>query len=120
MEAFNAGEIEVAFAGTPEDVEFHPPAEVSEDTFNSRDEWLAFVQGLRQAHGDWRVEPREFVEPRAGVFLVRTDVQPKEPASQLPVVGEVWQVWEFGQDPPLRISEFRNRAAAYDSIGEDP
>ena len=107
--AFNAGDLDTVFAGIPEEIEFHVPAQVGEGPFRGRDRWRAFVERMRDRHPDWRVEPLEFSEPREGIVLIRTEVSGSQ---SLPVSGEVWQVWEFEGGVVKRVRELTDRAEA--------
>jgi hypothetical protein len=114
-DAFSAGDVETALGGIPEGIEFHPPPEVSDSPIHGRDQWIAFVHRLLDRYGKWRVEPLEFIEPREGVIVIKTDVSGD---ADLPVTGEVWQVWEFDQGIVFRVREFRDEAAAFEAVEE--
>jgi 2-amino-4-hydroxy-6-hydroxymethyldihydropteridine diphosphokinase len=116
-DAFNRHDFEAAFAELPEDVEWTTIQDIpGVDVMRGRDAVIAFFRELLETWPDWHTRSLGYEEPAAGVILAAFEGTATGRASGIPVSTPFVQAWDF-RSQPLRIREFRDRAAALAALG---
>jgi hypothetical protein len=90
--------------GTP--VELHGPVEL-------RDWWQSFFGQW----DEWRMDTREPQEGSGGSILIPCRFIGRGPGSGVPIEFDFFQVWDFKDAMPVRITNIRDREAASKAAG---
>lgn len=116
VERFNAHDFEGAFAGLPEDLEWHALtewAEVETPVLHGRAELTAVYSELIRDFPDWRFAAERFEQVNERFFAVRAAVTASGRASGVPVSHSVTQLYELDATGRVtRVREFHEHADA--------
>lgn len=116
--AFNAGELDVAFAGLALDVEWHSAPYVFDGgLLRGRQAVIDFFSGIRDA-GDWQVEPHTIVNAGERCVVVHQRGSYAGRATRIEGTIDFFQVWEFGANGlVVRVREYESREDALNAAG---
>jgi ketosteroid isomerase-like protein len=118
IEAFNRGDWVQAFAGLPENFEFHPDPSVPDwRVLRGRTEMIRYFQSARDSFPDWRNDPQEYIDAGGGTVVVRSLLGGVGKVSGLEVRQEVFYVYETENGIPIRMREFFDRRHAFEAVG---
>ncbi len=124
VERFNAHDFEGAFAGLPEDVEWHALtewAEVETPVLHGRAELTAVYSELIRDFPDWRFEAEWFEQVGERFFAIRATVTATGRVSGLPVSHSVTQLYELDATGRVtRVREFHEHADAVAAATSGP
>ena len=114
--AWNKGEFERVYGGLPADARY----ELSATWPNAQplcgpDEIVQFFRDFRETFPDARADLGEFVEAGDQTVVVELRVSGTGESSEARTTMEIWQVWEFRDGVPNRVSEFRDRRTALEA-----
>jgi ketosteroid isomerase-like protein len=116
-EAFNRHEFASAFAGLPEDMEWHPVRNApGTPPMRGREEIIRAFDGLLSEFPDWQVDPQEFIAA-AGAMVVRLVATGTGLASGATVRQPFTQVWELQGGSFIRVREYFDHAEALEAVG---
>ena len=119
--AWNAGDVETAYAALPDWLEYVlAPTWPEARVLRSRDEVIDFFTTLRETFPDARTTSHEFLEGENGMVVVGFRVTGSGRQSGAEAEMEIWQVWEIGNPDDLAVTgvrEFTNRHEALEAAG---
>ena len=119
IDAFNSGDLDLAVAGLPEEIEWHTTPEDPERSVRRGPEAVKeWFRGFHEIFEEWRVETRGFEQLGESVVLANYVLQGKSQAAAVPVGIEVFEVWEFDGLRPTRVRQFRTREAALSAVAD--
>lgn len=114
--AFNAGDLETAFAGLAPDVEWHTRA-FDAPVLRGREAVIRFYRELRES-GDWVVEVRECINAGAGRVIVHQRGRWRGRTSKIEDARDSFQLWEVNADGRVtRVLEWDSRDEALEAVG---
>jgi ketosteroid isomerase-like protein len=110
---FNRGDYKSAFAGLPDDVQWHNAADLLESgVISGRDALVAYFESGQDA-GDWEVHAQEFDDLGNGRVLIRQRGKSTGRTSRITGQREFFQVWTVGDDGLVHeVREFSTREEA--------
>ena len=117
---FNEGNLEDAWGAMAADFEYRPPSNFpSPPVLRGPDQIIDYFRSVRKALPDSRGEPLEFLEAGDGRILVHVRMSGAAPRTDAEGESDLFQVWEFEGDRPVRVREFTDHHDAYRSAGLD-
>jgi ketosteroid isomerase-like protein len=120
--AWNAGDVERAYAALPEQLEYRLSATWPEArVLRSRDEVIAFFEDFQATFPDARTASHEYIEGAPGTLIVGFRVSGSGRSSGAGGEMEIWQVWKVRtlEDglTATSVTEFNDRTAALEAAG---
>jgi ketosteroid isomerase-like protein len=120
--AWNAGDLETAYAALPEELEYRlSPIWPEARLLRSRDEVVAFFQSFQATFPDARTTPYEYVEPVPGTVIVGSHVTGTGRSSGAEAEMEIWQIWQVRTEENGRtvtsVTEYNSRREAMEAAG---
>jgi len=119
--AWNAGDVEAAYAALPDQLEYRlAPIWPEARELRTRDEVVEFFEGFQETFPDARTASHEYLEGDQGTLVVGFRVIGTGRASGAGSEMEIWQVWEVRDQADLtatRVREFTDRREALRAAG---
>ena len=116
-EAWSRGDMEAAFAGYDQDVEYWDRADDPAATVRrGRDALVAAYAELSESYSEFQVEPTEFVDAGDWV-VVPARVTVRGRASNAVVEGDQVFVYRLRAGKVAEVREYRDRAEALKAVG---
>jgi ketosteroid isomerase-like protein len=116
-EAFNRHDFASAFAGLPEDTEWHPVRNApGTSPMRGREEIISAFEDLLSEFPDWQVDPQEFIAA-PGAMVVRLVATASGRASGAAVRQPFTQVWELEGGGPIKVREYFDHVEALEAVG---
>ena len=117
--AWNAGDVERAYAALPERLEYRlSPTWPEARVLRSRDEVVAFFEDFQATFPDARTASHEFIEGRPGTLIAGFRVIGSGRSSGAGAEMEIWQVWTLEDGLTVTsVTEFNDRREALEAAG---
>ena len=119
--AWNAGDIKVAYAALPDQLEYRlAPTWPEARVLRSRDEVIDFFESFLETFPDARTASHQFLEGNHGAVVVGFRVTGTGRTSGAEAEMEIWQVWEVRDQDALAVAgvtEFTDRREALEAAG---
>ena len=116
-EAFNRGDIDVALAGAPPDVEIHDaPERPDAGIHRGREAARKAIESVSEPFDDLQVEPREFIEAGDEIIVI-LHARGRGKSSGLPLDVELAHVFTM-QDGHMQVMRaYASKASALKAVG---
>ena len=112
-EAFNAGDLDRALGGLPEDFEWHPyDVDPEESVIRGPDAVKAYFAKYRDVFEGWHTEPRTYEQLGDSAVLIHHTITGTSRGAGVPVEIQVFEVWEFEGDVPKCVWQYGSREEA--------
>jgi ketosteroid isomerase-like protein len=120
--AWNEGDVKRAYAALPDELEYRlAPTWPEARVLRSRDEVIAFFEGLQEISPDAQTTSPEFIEVDERTVIAGFRVIGSGRRSGARAEMEIWQVWRLreGGDGPVAesVTEFMSREEALEAAG---
>ena len=118
-DAFNAGDLDRAVGGLPEEFEWQPYEVDPEETALRGPEAIKhYFSNYREVFEDWHSQPLEYEQLGEATVLVRHIITGKSRGAGVPVRVEVFELWDFDGELPIRARQFGTRAEALAALAD--
>ncbi len=120
--AWNAGDVERAYAVLPDQLEWRlSPSWPEARVLRSRDEVVAFFEGFQETFPDARTASHEYIEVDQGTIIVGFRVTGTGRTSGVGTEMAIWQVWKVRMVgdglTTTSVTELNDRQEALEAAG---